>query len=324
MYIKPNGKDILPLFGLVFPYVYLLALLAIPFSYRHHKIIFFTGSCLLLIGIKPLLSYVNPRFSFTKKEGDLHVMTYNTMMGYKIVDKKNQFSKERQLLFNQLIRRDPIPDIICAQEASTMVIEAFREVIDYPYIHKIYQRGAIIISRYPIIAKGQVDFGSKLNSCLWADIVVRPGDTIRVYSTHLESNRLDQNSYEFIEKEEYKPKEAFEGIKDLFSKYPLYAGKRGNQAENVKAHVNASPHKVIVCGDLNDPPMSYTYRTVKKGLNDTFLDNGSGFGTTWTGAIPMLRIDYIFASKELINTAFFCLKSDFSDHYPVKASFNLN
>ena len=37
---------------------------------------------------------------------------------------------------------------------------------------------------------------------------------------------------------------------------------------------------VILCGDFNDTPASYTYRTVKGDLTDGFRDCGSGFGYT--------------------------------------------
>ena len=123
-------------------------------------------------------------------------------------------------------------------------------------------------------------------------------------------------------KEEYRSLDAIQGLKDFALKYPSYAGIRAEQAIKVKAHMNESPYPVIVGGDFNDPPVSFTYKVLKKGLTDTFLQSGQGFGTTWSGAVPMLRIDYIFASKSLINTSYTCVESDFSDHYPVNASFN--
>lgn len=324
MFIKPNDKDIISLFGLLFPYIYFTTLLIVPFTYRRQKVTFFLGCILLIFGLKSILSYVRPDIHFNKDQGNVHVLSFNVMKGTMLVDKAHQFTKERQELFNRVVRQVPIPDIICAQEVNELAKSAFDTAFEYPYSHQIEQRGATIITRFPIIRKGQVDFGPRLNSCLWADLLINATDTIRVYSLHLESNRLSQSSYAFNAKEGYEAEEAIRGLKDLITKYPRYAGKRGNQAEMVKKHINSSPYPVIICGDLNDPPMSYTYRTLKKGLNDTFLDTGGGFGTTWTGAIPMLRIDYIFASKEIENTAFYCLESELSDHFPVKASFNIN
>ncbi len=324
MYVKPNERDILSLFGLIFPYVYFFGLVVIPLAYKRHKITFLIGLALLIFGLKPLLSYVKPGLSSTNERSDIQVLTYNAMMGRRFVDKHHKVSEDRLTLLSDLMLQDPYPDVICIQEANQLVRDAYlAELTDYKYVHHASMRAAMIISKYPIIDKGQVDFGQKVNSCLWADVLVKD-DTVRIYSLHLESNRLSESSYGFLAKESYEPIEAISGIKDLIVKYPLYAGKRAHQAERVKEHMNHSPYPIIVCGDFNDPPMSYTYKTIKKDLNDTFLDNGSGFGTTWIGAIPMLRIDYIFASDELDNIGFFCLESDLSDHYPVKASFKIN
>jgi len=173
------------------------------------------------------------------------------------------------------------------------------------------------------VEKGVLEFGSKINSCLWADIVIRPKDTVRVYSAHLESTRLSASSYELLA-EDPSMTRPFSGIRDLVLKYPRYAGKRADQAIRVKAHISQSPYPVILCGDMNEPPTSYTYQVLQEYMTDAFIENGAGFGNTWKGKIPMLRIDYIFASKELTNTSYTCIPSDLSDHYPVKASYTIN
>jgi endonuclease/exonuclease/phosphatase family metal-dependent hydrolase len=82
-----------------------------------------------------------------------------------------------------------------------------------------------------------------------------------------------------------------------------------------------SPYPVILCGDLNDTPVSYTYRQlIKTGLKDAFTESGRGYGNTYNGYLPKIRIDYIFASAdyfELYN--YHILQTSFSDHFPVSA-----
>ena len=39
---------------------------------------------------------------------------------------------------------------------------------------------------------------------------------------------------------------------------------RVSEALKIKKHINKSPYPVIVCGDFNDTPLSYTYSTLKK------------------------------------------------------------
>lgn len=322
-HVQPNERDMLSLFGLIFPYLYFLALGLLPFVWQTNKLTFLVLAILVLIGSKGILSYVKPTWGDTKAETtDLNVLTFNAMMGVKLVDSKHRFGKDRQALFDELMDRTPVPDIICLQEVNRIVDQALKPRTDFPYQHRIKDRGTVILSKYPIVDKGLVDFGPKINSCLWADIQFN-NDTVRVYSLHLESNRLNQSSYEFLAKEGYEGIEAINGIQDLLVKYPKYAKARANQALLVREHIRASPHPVVLCGDFNDPPMSFTYNSFKEDLSDTFINNGSGWGTTWIGGIPLLRIDYILASPELDNTAFNCLKTDLSDHYPVKASFSI-
>lgn len=324
-YVRPNAHDLLSLFGLLFPYVYMSGLVILPFLWRANRITFIGLLLLIIWGMPGFFSYVKPTLGDqTAASADINIMTFNAMMGVKLVDQRHVFSPARQELFKDLIRRHPSPDIVCMQEVKDMVFEAIEAVSEWPYSHRLDKRGAIILSQYPIVNRGLVDFGARLNSCLWADIDIH-GTIIRVYSLHLESNRLNQSSYEFLAKEgKYESQEAIKGIQDLLTKYPKYATDRAIQAEQVKRHIATSPYPVILCGDFNDPPMSYTYNVLSANLHDTFLKNGSGWGTTWTGAIPLLRIDYILFSPELTNTSFNCLKSDLSDHYPIKASFDIH
>lgn len=327
-HVRPNDRDIIVLFGLLFPYLYLLALIIWPFTWRKNKITFVFLAILLLWSTIDFISYVKPSLSFAPRDvaADLHVLSFNAMMGTRLVNSKHVLSKERQRLFDELMHRNHPPDVICAQEVNFIVDEALLKSFGYEYYHRLEERGAVILSKYPMIKKGNVDFGKKLNSCLWADILVPVGDgqdTIRIYSTHFESNRLSEESYEFLAKEGYEGAEAIAGIRDLITKYPKYASMRGDQAHMVKSHIKKSPHPVILAGDFNDPPMSYTYEIFKDDLCDSFVEKGRGWGTTWIGAIPMLRIDFIFSSPELKVVDFQCLRSNLSDHYPVKASYQI-
>ena len=73
---------------------------------------------------------------------------------------------------------------------------------------------------------------------------------------------------------------------------------RAEQADTLAALVAASPYPVIVCGDFNDTPVSYTYRTVARKLNDSFRKVGRGYSHTYRGFFDMLRIDYVLFSDE--------------------------
>ncbi|MBK6641784.1 MAG: hypothetical protein IPG39_11360 [Bacteroidetes bacterium] len=76
--------------------------------------------------------------------------------------------------------------------------------------------------------------------------------------------------------------------------------KRAAQADMISKHIGTSPYPVIVCGDFNDTSLSYTYKTISAGLLDAFRESGSGMGSTYTGPIPGLRIDYIPAFRTVL------------------------
>jgi endonuclease/exonuclease/phosphatase family metal-dependent hydrolase len=97
--------------------------------------------------------------------------------------------------------------------------------------------------------------------------------------------------------------------------------KRALQAQVVKNQINISPFPVIVAGDFNDTPVSYAYRKLRKGLNDSFVNSGYGAGFTYRGNYPPNRIDYILYDNALINSFFDIKRVKYSDHYPIVAYF---
>jgi endonuclease/exonuclease/phosphatase family metal-dependent hydrolase len=85
----------------------------------------------------------------------------------------------------------------------------------------------------------------------------------------------------------------------------------------VADHIESSPYPVIICGDFNDPPSSYTYNRISSRLKDAFVEAGSGLGNTYNGIIPLLRIDYILHSPQLNSGQFRVIEENFSDHFPI-------
>jgi endonuclease/exonuclease/phosphatase (EEP) superfamily protein YafD len=97
--------------------------------------------------------------------------------------------------------------------------------------------------------------------------------------------------------------------------------KRALQADQLARHIRESPYPVIVCGDFNDTPFSYTYYKVRNHLKDAFVESGSGFGSTYHDNFPPIRIDYIFYSPSMKSLLFRDDKKGGSDHFPVISEF---
>ena len=71
---------------------------------------------------------------------------------------------------------------------------------------------------------------------------------------------------------------------------------------------------IIICGDFNDTPMSYTYNIFNGLYLDAFRNSSSGLGVTYAGKVPAGRIDYIFHAKNLHSGNFEIQQNVNSDH----------
>jgi endonuclease/exonuclease/phosphatase family metal-dependent hydrolase len=115
--------------------------------------------------------------------------------------------------------------------------------------------------------------------------------------------------------------EAIDMMKSLSLSLKQGFVKRAQQSEELKTYINKSPYPVIVAGDFNDTPVSYSYTKIRKGLKDSFVNSGYGAGFTYKGKYPANRIDYILYDNALENRYFEIIKAKYSDHYPVAAYF---
>lgn len=114
--------------------------------------------------------------------------------------------------------------------------------------------------------------------------------------------------------------------KDLIQKMKDNYRKRADQADSIHAEIERSPYPVLVCGDFNDTPASYTYRQIRKGLTDGFRDCGSGYQYTFRQLYKLWRIDYVFYSKPLKGHECYSPEKSYSDHNMVvwKGIMNIN
>lgn len=107
-------------------------------------------------------------------------------------------------------------------------------------------------------------------------------------------------------------KQLLEGLNENFRK-------RAAQAKTLEQLIRTTPYPVLVCGDFNSLPSSYTYSTVKgDNLQDGFQTCGHGYMYTFRYFKRLLRIDYIFHSKEFKGVDYYSPDLDLcSDHNPV-------
>jgi len=142
--------------------------------------------------------------------------------------------------------------------------------------------------------------------------------TIRFVNAHLQSNRISGLASKIgtnkdVEKE-------LDRAESMFRRYGKTARKRAAQAEDIRRFIQDSPHPVILAGDFNDVPSSFIYeRLLTPRLRDAWVEAGFGLGTTFTGPLPGLRIDFMLVDTSLSVTGIERFDTGFSDHRGLRA-----
>jgi endonuclease/exonuclease/phosphatase family metal-dependent hydrolase len=177
--------------------------------------------------------------------------------------------------------------------------------------------GLAIFSKYPIVKKGEIKFRRRtFNQAIYADIAIKK-DTVRVYNIHLQSMSIDESKLPTTESENF-----WGRAKYLFRKLKKGAILRTDQVQLLVEHMEKSPYKVILAGDLNDTPYSYTYEIIREKFNNSFEEKGQGFGFTYNGKLFFLRIDNVFSDKKIVVNSFKVRRDIiYSDHFPLEVTY---
>lgn len=182
--------------------------------------------------------------------------------------------------------------------------------------------GTAVFSRYPIIGY-EVHQLSQYIFMVQCDVQVRPAKVISVCVVHLRSFMLSDEEKAVIE--EVKRKRTRLDMSGTFIyKLNLAYVARANEAERAADVLKKISNPIIVCGDFNDLPYSYTYRTIKGNLDDAFTFKGRGFGRTYNQISPTLRIDHMLYSPAVLKPIGFKTPlTRLSDHNPVVVNFEI-
>ena len=230
------------------------------------------------------------------------------------------------------------PDILCLQEIfltgekGTLTIDSLKNKIGKATLSHVTwalsqkgkkNYGIATFSRFPIVNKGDIRFPNTINLSIFTDVKIN-NDTIRIYNNHLQSIRLRKKSYSFLKTlNNIDEEETIDEIKDISNRLKHAFTLRAEQAKIIASHIENSPYPVLVCGDFNDTPVSYSYHKIRGKLKDAFVESGTGIGNTYLGKFPSYRIDYILHSDNIKSSHFETLRVNYSDHFPVRCNFYL-
>lgn len=337
-YVDPSNWWFISITGLVFiPLVFLNAMVFMAWLFIDRKASIIPLTALLISLIKlPLVAQFGGKDGPLEKGIDnpnqLKVVSFNVRL-FDLYNWSNS-EKTRQEIFQLIKEMDP--DVVCFQEffdSKSRGLDNIHDIkllLDMPYHHTAYSitkftsdhYGIATFSKYPILKKEVITNSKKsTNLSIFSDIKVG-ADTIKVINCHLQSIRFNANDYAFLEDptNASTPKHQISKTFNILKRMKKAYSFRSEQAKKISEVIKNSNHKIIVCGDFNDTPLSYTYQTISDQLNDSFTFGGKGTGQTYAGPLPGLRIDYILYDDHFSIKHFKTHNhKKLSDHYPLEA-----
>ncbi len=323
-HLNPTDHPMLSTVGMAFPF-FLLMNMAFLFFWLVFK---WTRAWIPFVGFilayVPICIYMPLHTTQEVPEGAIKLISYNVCSYGGNYKYENGFETVRDYLKEQQ------PDIVCVQEDA----DTWRRYVMKEYAKVLSYNDTIVITnndltlnalgihtRYPILKRERIPYSSLANgSAAWWLKVGE--DTLIVVNNHFESCHLsteDRQQYRHIIKGEIPRDSLRTESAILLVKLAEANAKRAGQIRAVRDYVKEhANYPVIVCGDFNDNPISYSRHTMGETLTDCFVATGRGIGLSYNQKAFSFRIDHIFCSKDI--QPYNCEvddKMDASDHYPL-------
>lgn len=328
--VKPEHSVLSSFLGYAFPVLALINLFFVFYWGVRLKLWILVPLFGILLTLDSAQSWFPLHFKQEAASGEtLKVLSYN-------VEFLTHAGKDSVDGLNPIVAyiRDLNPDIVCLQEVGNEFIQKGRFEAKTKEVLKAYRYFAsgekedrfsvVCMSKYPILRFHRIEYESMSNSS-WVYDIKKGKDTIRVINNHLESNKLnreEKDQYtEIIQKRESAKITKVAGL--LGNKVGKSTRIRGNQADAVSQVIHDSPYSVVVCGDFNDVPGSYTYRKIRSDILDCWVEKGNGWGHTFHENLFLFRIDYLLHSPDIRCVNVHVDHVHLSDHYPIWANFQL-
>lgn len=207
--------------------------------------------------------------------------------------------------------------------------ERYKKLLEkYPY-HVFSVQAMSLFSRYPVTYSHYKCLEEDSSSEVVYKIDV-DGEEINLISLHLQSIHLNNDDKEFFVNNTRAHKLPDREVIDTFRQSIVkklsraFVG-RAPQAEYVRNQMDKLGPNLIVCGDFNDTPASWAYRTIcGDDMRDAYAENSRGFKMTYHDSHFWLTIDHILYRGNLRAIDYKRHDVKVSDHYPISATFEIS
>lgn len=316
--LSPVEHPLLSSFSLAFPALLLINvcfLVFFAFFKRKYLVVPILG---FIVCYPSIRRYCPLNISKEVPAGSIKVLTYNVFNFNKGGTSENgHFPALEYILGSDA-------DIVCLQEAW-LDAEKLASLKDtYKYIDTVCDKATgeslALLSKFRILSKTRVSYPSRANMSAAFKVLIDK-DMVTVINNHFETSGLslaDRKGFKNMVKGKTGRDSMRMESKRLLVKLGESGRIRAPQAEAVARFVRDSCKSVILCGDFNDSPLSYTHHVLERKLTDCYIETGNGPGISYHYNAIFVRIDNLMCSSDW--QPYKCKVDnsvDASDHYPV-------
>ena len=326
-FISPEHCKALIIFSLGFPF----ALAAVIMTLFLSLIFTLKRTWISLVGLLAcfgsIRTYMPINLPHTAPSNAFSVMTFNT---HALGDYLSDDGRHEMITY---LRQSDV-DFIVAQETFSHVSETMDSLkYTFPYSEKVADcsPGQTLFSKYPILNCRMLD-ESQLCVVIY-DVKLSPEDTLTIVSCHLQSTKIKDEDRENFSAFVYNTAANEEEVDieasgmSIISSLMENSKKRAEQVDSIAKLLEPfEGKKLILCGDFNDTPISYTREKIRSslGLTDCFRATGNGIGRSYNRYGMYVRIDHMFCSDLLKPYEAHVDKGiTASDHYPLICKFRV-
>lgn len=249
------------------------------------------------------------------REGTLRLMTWNVHGMDIFTSRKNDDYVKK--MYDYIQWKDA--DILCLQEFpdkkhDSVVIKPYAKTVmekggykDYRYqfdntLGTTIYLGTSVFSKYPLQNFKAYQLAEYIY-LLQSDVKLSDNNIVRMFFVHLNTfglSDVDKAYIEEVRKRNTDIKTDLGKSRTFIGKFNYAFEKRAKEVDSARKIIAKSPYPVLICGDFNDMPGSYTYMNMRGDLKDAFLEKGKGLGRTYNQILPTIRIDHLFYDESAL------------------------
>ncbi len=328
-YVPPEILALPSVLVLALPYMVIATvILILIWLLRKAWIISAIGIITLIIGWTP----IHMNFPFNRPHEPVadavtfKLLTWNVAHGVEFTKPDDDDNRT----FRAILHEDA--DIVCLQEMKNFSVKAIpnmsQELYDsicakYPYRERYDAHDVQIFSKYPFTRMRQAEDHYYPNA-RFARFSIE-GHSFMLCNVHLTSYAIDPKDQTVISgiRSPQGLEHSLKNFKNtvyhkLTTSFPLRSGVTKNLLWNIREYRGP----VIVCGDFNDVPASWTYRLfIKDGFKDAYAETNMFSTATFYNNFLFFHIDQIMYRGLIrpLNVERIDIRS--SDHYGLTAVF---